>query len=55
MNPDKIDVAIDALRDALDEAKPNDRSEKDRLVAILLTDLQKLEACCHAWGIKAGA
>lgn len=42
---------IDDLRAALNAAKPNDRSEDDRRIAILLTELEKLEALGHAWKI----
>lgn len=45
MLPDeKVESAILTLLDLLNEHKPNDRSEKDRLWAILRTDAQKLLA-----------
>jgi hypothetical protein len=40
-------AVIDALRSALEKMrkeKPNDRSERDRYVAICITDLEKLLA-----------
>lgn len=51
MNQDLLLAKIKELRDLLDGAKPGDRSEQDRRVAILLTDLEKLEALVIAWGI----
>ncbi len=42
---------IDGLRAALNAAKPGDRSDLDRKVAILLTDLEKLEGLILAWNI----
>ena len=33
----------------MEEKKPNDRSERDRLWAILKTDLQKVEALWSMW------
>ena len=45
MTPDeKVDLALRHLLMALDAGRPNDRSEKDRLWAILRTDAQKLLA-----------
>lgn len=35
---------IEALRDEFVSAKPNDRSDPDRIYAILITDLEKLAA-----------
>jgi hypothetical protein len=36
--------AIHAVLDELKRAKPNDRSEKDRIYAITITDLEKVLA-----------
>lgn len=44
-------AALAVLREKLTAAKPNDRSETDRRCQILLTDLEKLEACIATWGI----
>lgn len=50
---DAILKKVAELREMLTAAKPNDRSEKDRRIAILLTDLEKLEALVIAWDIQA--
>lgn len=45
MSPDEeVEAAIIKLFDLVNQHKPNDRSEKDRLWAILRTDVQKLLA-----------
>lgn len=41
---EKVELAIRHLLMAIDAGKPNDRSEKDRLWAIMRTDTQKLLA-----------
>lgn len=41
---EKIEMIIVHLLDLLNEHKPNDRSELDRLWAILRTDVQKVYA-----------
>ena len=41
---EEVEAAIIRLLDLLNEYKPNDRSEKDRLWAIIRTDAQKLLA-----------
>ncbi len=38
----EVEAAILRLLNLLNEHKPNDRSEKDRLWAIIRTDVQKL-------------
>lgn len=40
----EVETTICRLLDLLNEHKPNDRSEKDRLWAIMRTDAQKLLA-----------
>lgn len=40
---------VDQLKSAISAAKPNDRSEKDRLFAILITETEKLSALVNAW------
>lgn len=41
---------IAQLKLAIATAKPNDRSEKDRQYAILITETEKLAALIDAWG-----
>lgn len=41
---EEVEAAIIRLLDLLNEHKPNDRSEKDRLWSIIRTDAQKLLA-----------
>ena len=41
---EEVEAAILKLLDLLEKNKPNDRSEKDRLWAIIRTDTQKLLA-----------
>lgn len=40
---------VSQLKTAIVAAKPNDRSEKDRLFAILITETEKLAALIDAW------
>lgn len=42
---DEVMAALDELLRALMRNKPNDRSEKDRVYAVALTDVQKV----YAW------
>lgn len=51
MGKNKLIEKVEELRVLLNEAKPGDRSEADRRIAILLTDLEKIEALIVAWGI----
>ncbi|MBP8291140.1 MAG: hypothetical protein KAX65_00115 [Caldilineaceae bacterium] len=41
---EEVEAALLKLLDLLEKNKPNDRSEKDRLWAIIRTDAQKLLA-----------
>jgi hypothetical protein len=51
MGENKLLTKVEELRALLNEAKPGDRSNADRRIAILLTDLEKIEALIIAWGI----
>lgn len=42
-------VLLFLAKDKLQEAKPNDRSERDRHYAVALTDIEKLIAYCSLY------
>lgn len=44
-----IEEMLTTAHESMQVMKPNDRSEKDRLWAILLTDLQKLKTLYRSW------
>ncbi len=43
-NYDEIEYLLSELQETTKKNKPNDRSERDRYMAIFLTDLEKLVA-----------
>lgn len=47
---DEVLKAMDALIAALQKEKPNDRSERDRVFAILKTDAEKMRALYMVYG-----
>lgn len=48
-------LLIKAVREQLQKDKPNDRSESDRHHAIVITDMQKIEAYYKTWILEQGA
>lgn len=48
-----IDVLFDALLFALQKVKPNDRSNQDRRMAIVITEVEKSWAMYQAWFIDS--